>query len=69
MMFRYPWLLLLLLIIIPLVAWYVRKWRNSNPSLGLSTTAAFGKYAASGRYDRDDPCADGGADSRKSDVL
>ena len=48
-MFRYPWLLLLLLIIIPLVAWYVRKWRNSNPSLGLSTTAAFGKYAASGK--------------------
>ena len=49
MMFKYPWLLLALLIIVPLVAWYVWKWRNSNPSLGISTTGAFGKYAATGK--------------------
>ena len=34
------WLLLLLL---PLAAWYVMKWRARYPKLGLSTTAAFGK--------------------------
>ncbi|MBD5356659.1 MAG: VWA domain-containing protein [Bacteroides sp.] len=37
MMFKYPGLLWLLLILLPLIAWYVWKHRNANPSLGIST--------------------------------
>lgn len=40
-MFKHPALLLLFLIYIPLVAWYIWKWRNSSPSMGVSTTSAF----------------------------
>lgn len=36
-MFKYPGLLWLLLILLPLIAWYVWKHRNANPSLGIST--------------------------------
>lgn len=39
MMFKYPSLLWLLLILIPLIAWYVWKNRNANPSLGISTVS------------------------------
>lgn len=41
MMFKHPYILFFLIIIIPLVGWYIWKWRNSNPSIGLSTTRAF----------------------------
>ena len=41
MMFKHPYILFFLIIIIPLVGWYIWKWRNSNPSMGLSTTRAF----------------------------
>lgn len=37
MMLKYPGLLWLSLIYIPLIAWYVWKHRNSNPSLGISS--------------------------------
>lgn len=37
MMLKYPGLLWLLLILVPLIAWYVWKHRNANPSLGIST--------------------------------
>lgn len=37
----HPALLLLFLIFIPLIAWYVWKWRNSSPSIGLSTVSPF----------------------------
>ncbi len=37
MMFKHPGLLWLLLILIPLIAWYVWKHRNANPSLGISS--------------------------------
>ena len=40
-MFKHPALLLLFLIYIPFVAWYIWKWRNSSPSMGVSTTSAF----------------------------
>ncbi len=36
-MLKYPHMLWLLLILVPLVAWYVWKNRNANPSLGIST--------------------------------
>lgn len=42
----HPWRLLLLLVYIPLITWYIMKWRNSNPSLGLSTVAPMLKYKA-----------------------
>lgn len=41
MMFRHPAFLFLLLLLLPLVGWYIWKWRNSNPSMGLSSTDAF----------------------------
>lgn len=47
MMFRHPWILSLLLLYIPLIAWYVWKWRNSNASLGISSVSSFAKYRAS----------------------
>ena len=37
MMLKYPAFLLLFLLYIPLIAWYVWKHRNANPSLGIST--------------------------------
>lgn len=37
----HPGLLFLLLILVPLVAWYVWKWKNSNPSVGLSSINPF----------------------------
>lgn len=43
MRFLHPGLLFLLLILVPLVAWYIWKWRNSSPSMGISTVSAFRK--------------------------
>ncbi|MDE5806802.1 MAG: VWA domain-containing protein, partial [Muribaculaceae bacterium] len=43
MKFLHPGLLFLLLILIPLVAWYLWKWRNSSPSMGISTVSPFRK--------------------------
>lgn len=46
MMMKYPAFLFLFLLYIPLIVWYVMKWRGANPSLGMSTTSAFkGKQA------------------------
>ena len=39
MIFAKPYLLFLLILIIPLVVWYVWKWRKSDPSVGVSTVA------------------------------
>ncbi len=41
MMLKYPGFLFLFLLLIPLVAWYIWKWRNSSPSMGMSTISAF----------------------------
>ena len=43
MMLKYPALLWLFLLYIPLIAWYVWKHRNANPSLGISTVAPVAK--------------------------
>lgn len=41
MTFLHPRLLWVLLIILPLIAWYVWKWRNSSPSIGISSVSPF----------------------------
>lgn len=41
MKFLHPGCFYLLLIFIPLIGWYLWKWRNSNPSLGISTLSSF----------------------------
>lgn len=41
MMLKHPGVLWLLLIIIPLVWWYISRHRNANPSLGVSSLSAF----------------------------
>lgn len=41
MTFLHPGFLFLLLINIPLIAWYVWKWRNSSPYIGLSSVSPF----------------------------
>lgn len=43
MRFLHPGLLFLLIILVPLVAWYIWKWKNSSPSMGISTVSAFRK--------------------------
>lgn len=47
MMFKHPAMLWLLLILIPLIAWYVWKHRNANPSLGISTISPVAKLPVS----------------------
>lgn len=43
----HPGLLFLLLLLVPLTAWYIWKWRNSSPSMGLSTVKPFMKVKSS----------------------
>ncbi len=43
MIFRHPAVLWLLLILIPLIGWYIWKHKNANPSLGVSSLRAFAK--------------------------
>ena len=47
MMFLYPGMLWLLLILLPLIAWYIWKHRNASPSLGISTLQPFLKFGNS----------------------
>lgn len=37
MMLKYPWLLLLFLIYVPLIYWYASKWKTGSPSLKVSS--------------------------------
>lgn len=47
MTLKYPWLLLLFIAYIPLIWWYIKKNKNSTPSVGLSTLAPFAKLPRS----------------------
>lgn len=47
MIFRHPWVLWLLTLLIPLIAWYVWKHRNANPTLGVSSLKAFSRMSPS----------------------
>lgn len=47
MKFLHPGLLFLLLLLIPLTGWYVWKWRNSSPYIGISTVSPFAKIGTS----------------------
>lgn len=47
MKFLHPGLLWLLLVLIPLIVWYIRKQHNANPSLGVSTLRPFVKFSNS----------------------
>lgn len=47
MTLKYPWLLLLFIAYIPLIWWYIKKNKNSTPSLGLSTLSPFAKLPRS----------------------
>lgn len=44
---KHPGLLFLFLLYVPLIAWYVWKHKNANPSLGISTTAPVAKLPMS----------------------
>lgn len=46
MILLHPWRLLLLLLLVPLIAWYIWKWKNSNPSLAISTVSSIRKYGS-----------------------
>lgn len=46
-MFKHPGMLWLLLILIPLIVWYILKQRNANPSMGISNADAFAKMPIS----------------------
>ena len=41
MILKYPWLLSLFVLYIPLIWWYLKKNKNSTPWLGLSTLSPF----------------------------
>lgn len=47
MTYQHPYLLFLLLVLIPLIYWYLRKWKTLSPSIGLSTISSFKKIGAS----------------------
>lgn len=43
---KHPGLLYLLLVLVPLIVWYVLKWRNSNATIGVSTVGPFRQFRA-----------------------
>lgn len=47
MMLKHPALLWLFLIYIPLIVWYVMKFRNASPAVSISSTQAFSKMKTS----------------------
>lgn len=44
MTFLYPGILWLLLMLVPLIVWYVLKQHNANPSIGISTLRPLAKF-------------------------
>ncbi len=49
MHFAHPYILWLLTLLIPLIAWYVMRQRNSHPTIALSSMSAFAKMPTSWR--------------------
>lgn len=49
MIFRHPWALFLLFVYVPLIWWYIAKWRNSNASVGVSSVKAFSRMRATAK--------------------
>lgn len=49
MMLKYPWLLLLLLIYIPIIIFYIKGRKNADPHIEVSTLSAFTKNHSSWR--------------------
>lgn len=47
MMFKHPGLLWLLTVLVPLVAYYIWKWKGANPTMGMSSLSAFAKLPVS----------------------
>lgn len=47
MMLKYPGMLWLLLILIPLIVWYIRKEKNADPYLSVSTLEPFARIRSS----------------------
>lgn len=41
MIFKHPWVLWLLTVLIPVIVWYVLKYKNANPALGISSLSPF----------------------------
>lgn len=48
-MMLHPGFLWFLLLLIPLIAWYVWKWKGGDPSVGVSTLAPFSRMRAGGK--------------------
>lgn len=49
MKFHNPAILFFLIIVIPLIIWYVRKWKNSNPSVGVSSVKSLASHKATAK--------------------
>lgn len=47
MIFKHPAVLWLLLLLLPLIGWYIWKHKNANPSLGVSSMQAFARMTSS----------------------
>ncbi len=47
MTLKYPWLLLLFIVYLPLIWWYLTRYRKASPSIGVSTLSAMGKLPVS----------------------
>lgn len=47
MKFLHPGMLWLLLVLVPLIAWYIVKHKNANPSIGVSTIKPFSGFGNS----------------------
>lgn len=47
MTFKFPWIFLLFLLYIPLVWWYLKKNRNSTPSIGVSSLSGLSEIPRS----------------------
>ncbi len=44
-----PYFIFLFILYIPLIYWYIKKWRGGDPSIGVSTLAPFKKIRARGK--------------------